>query len=73
MEKKLEKPFLTNYNLLIVQNLGQAHYQILLIILLKEFKKLNAKMNTIIKHAKCVELSTKIVSVVLNTQTLKMI
>ena len=30
MEKKLQKPYLTDYNLLIVQNLWQAHSQILL-------------------------------------------
>ena len=49
MEKKSQKPFLTNYNLLISQDLWQAHYQILLIILLKEFTKLNVNMNRLIK------------------------
>ena len=49
IEKKFQKPYLTNYNLLIVQDLRQAYYQILLIILLKEFIKLNGKMNTIVK------------------------
>ena len=28
MEKKLQKPYLTNQNLLIAQDLWQAHYQI---------------------------------------------
>ena len=36
--KKIQKIYLTNYNLLIAQDLWQAHYQILLIIFLKEFK-----------------------------------
>ena len=35
MEKKLQKPYLTDYNLLIAQDLWQAHYQTLLIVLLK--------------------------------------
>ena len=48
IEKKFQKPYLTNYNLLIVQDLRQAYYQILLIILLKEFIKLNGKMNAIV-------------------------
>ena len=72
MEKKLWKLSFANYNLLKAQDLWQAH-QILLIILLKEFIKLNANMNMIIKNVKPVELTTKIVSVVLNTQTLKII
>ena len=49
MEKKLQKSYLKDCNLLIAQELRQAHYQILLIILLKEFIKLNANMNTMIK------------------------
>ena len=35
--KKIQKIYLTNYNLLIAQDLWQAHYQILLTIFLKEF------------------------------------
>ena len=42
MEKNLQKPYSTEYNLLIVQDLWQAYYQILLIILLKEFIQLNS-------------------------------
>ena len=45
MEKKSQKPYRTDYCLLIVYDLWQAHYQILLLILLKKFKKLNVKMN----------------------------
>ena len=36
MEEKLPKPCLTDYDLLIGQDLWQAHDEILLIILLKE-------------------------------------
>ena len=49
-EKKLQKPYLTNQNLLTAQDLWQAHYQILLIILLRKFIKLNTKMN---RQKKC--------------------
>ena len=73
MEKKLQKPYPANYNFLIVKDLSQAHYQILLVILLKKFMKLNSSMDMIIKNAKRVRLMTKIVSVALNTQTLKVI
>ena len=41
MEKKLQKLYLIDYNSLTVQDLWQAQYQILSIILLKEFIKLN--------------------------------
>ena len=73
MVKKLQKPYLTNYNLLIEQYLWQAHYEMLLINVLKEFTKLNANIDMIIKNAKRVESNTMIVSAVLNTRTLKMI
>ena len=59
MEKKLQKPYLINYNLLIAQDLWQAHYQILLIILLKKFIKLNANIDMIIKNANSAELRIK--------------
>ena len=49
MEKKLQKIHLTYYNLLIVQGLWQPHYQILSIIFLKEFIKLNVNTDTMIK------------------------
>ena len=52
MERKLQKPHLTDYNLLITQDLWQAHYPILLIILLKEFMKLNANICMIMKNLK---------------------
>ena len=41
MEKKLQKIYLTYNNLLIAQDLWQAHYQILPIIFLKNFIGLN--------------------------------
>ena len=52
MEKKLRKRYPTDYNLLIEQDLWQAHYQTLLIILLMEFIKLNADTNTMFKNVK---------------------
>ena len=73
MEKKLQKIYLTYYNLLIAQDLWQAHYQILSIIFLKEFIKLNVNRNTMMKNVKLAELNVNIATVFLNTQTLKMI
>ena len=72
MEKKLQKPYFKNYNLLIVQDLWQTHYQTFMIIFLNVFMKLNVNIGMIIKNAKRIELCIKIVSVVLKTQTLKM-
>ena len=63
-EKKL---YPTDYNLLIAQNLWQAHYQILLIILLKKFIELNVNMDMIIRNEKHAELNTKNASCFLNT------
>ena len=68
MGRKLQKPRLIDYSLLIAQDLWQAHYQILLIILLKEFIKLNLNMNMIIENVKLAELNKMIGSFVLNTQ-----
>ena len=68
MENKLQKPFLTNYDLLMAQDLCRAYYQILLIILLNDFIKSNAKMDMIIKSVKHIEISSKIVNAVQNTQ-----
>ena len=42
MEKKLQKPYL-DYNLSIEQDLCKVNYQILLIILMKEFIKTKCK------------------------------
>ena len=59
MESKLQKVYLTCYNLLIAQDLWQAHYQILSIIFLKELMKLNENTGTMIKNVKLAELHTK--------------
>ena len=49
MEKKLQNIHLTYCNLLTVQDLWQANYQILSIIFLKEFIELNANTDMMIK------------------------
>ena len=72
MERKLQKVYLTCYNLLIAQDLWQAHYQILSIIFLKEFMKLNKNTGTMIKNVKLTELHMKCATVFLNAQILKM-
>ena len=66
-EKKLQTSHPTYYNLLIAQDLWQAPYQILLIILLKEFIKLNAHTDTIIKNVNLAELNKKTATAFLNT------
>ena len=43
----------------MTQDLWQAYYQILLIMLVNEFIKLNAKMNTIIKKCKTCKVKYK--------------
>ena len=66
MEKNLQKPYSTEYNLLIVQDLWQAYYQILLIILLKEFIKVNVNKDTVIKKCETCG-NTKTATAFLNT------
>ena len=73
MENELQKPYLTDYNLLIAQNLWQVYSQILLTILQMEFIKLNLNSNMMTKNVGLVELYTKIVTVFLNTKPSKMI
>ena len=73
MGKKLRKEYPIGYSLLIGEDLQQANNQILLIILLKEFIKLNLNMDKKIESEKRVELNSNIVSPVSNTQTLKVI
>ena len=63
----------TDYNLLTAQSLWQAYYQILSIIFLKEFIKLNGNKDTILKNLKLVELNKSIAAVFLNTHALIMI
>ena len=57
MKKKLQKLFLTDYSLFIVQDLLLAYYQTLLKNFLKEFIKLNANIDMMIKNVKQVELT----------------
>ena len=73
MEKKLQKIHVTYYNLLIAQGLWKAHYQLLSIIFLKEFMKLNVNTGTTTKNVKLVELHRKYATVFLNIYILKMI
>ena len=72
-EKKLPKIYLIYYNLLTVQDLWQAHYQILSIIFLKEVIEVHVNMDMMIKNVKLVELDISIATASLNTYILKMI
>ena len=58
---------------MIAQHLWQAHCQILSIMFLKEFIKLNVNIDKMIKNVKLVKLNISIVTVFLNTQILEMI
>ena len=60
MENTLQKLYLKTTYALIAQELLQAHYQILLLILLTKFMKLNVKMAMKTKNLKHVELKTNI-------------
>ena len=71
--KESQKICLRDCHLLIAQDLWQAHYQILLIIFLKEFIELNVYTDTLIKNVKLLELNTKFTRGFLNVQTLKII
>ena len=73
MEKKLQKIYLTYYNVLIAQDLRQAHYEILSIIFLKYLIKLNVNTDMVIKNVKPAELNISLATVVLNIQILRMI
>ena len=59
IEKKLQKTYLPDYNLMIAQNLWQAHYKILSIIFLKKFIKLNIDTETMIKKQKTCRIKCK--------------
>ena len=63
MENKLQKKYPTSYNLLIAQDLWQAHYQILPIIFPKKFIELNLNTDRMIKNVKLVKLSISIATV----------
>ena len=49
MENKIQKPYPTDYYLLVMQDVCKDNHQILLIILLKEMLKLNVNVDMIIK------------------------
>ena len=66
MEKKFQKIYLTYYNLMIAQDLWQAHYQILSIIFLKKLIELNVNTKMMIKNVKLAELNISISIVFLN-------
>ena len=55
--EEITKKYLTCYNLLIAQGLWQAYYQIVPIIFLKEFVKLNLNTDKMIKNVKLTELN----------------
>ena len=57
MEKKLQNIYLTYYNLFIAQDLWQFQYQILSLIVPKEFIKLNGNMDAKIQNVKLEELN----------------
>ena len=63
LEKKLQKIYLTYYSSLIVQDLWEAHYQILSMIFLNDFIELNVNTDTMIKNARLVELNISIATV----------
>ena len=74
MGKKLQKMYLTYYKFVdSAKFMAQAHSQILSIIFLKEFIKLNVNTSTMIKNVKLVELHSKYATVFFNTQTLEII
>ena len=66
-KKYYKKIYFTHYNIIIAEDLWEAHYQILSIISLKEFIKLNVNSDTMIKNVKHVELNIIIAIVFLNT------
>ena len=72
IEEKLQISYLTDWNLLVEQDLWQSH-QILPIILQKEFIKLNLNMDTIIKNYKAGGIKYKDCKWCLEKQDLKII
>ena len=59
MEKKLPKIYLIYHNLLIAQDLWQAHYRILSLIFLKEFIELNVNTDMMIKKCETCGIKRK--------------
>ena len=73
MEKKLQKMYLAYYNLFIVQDLWQVHYQTLSIIFLREFIELIVILGTMIKKCQTCRIKYKYCDWFLEYATLKMI
>ena len=72
MEKKLQKSYPTNYNLLIAQDLQKVYHQILLKNLAEEVHKIKCKYGHSNKKSKtCGIKKEKIVSALSKTKTLK--
>ena len=57
MERKLSNSYPTDYILLIAQDFWQAHYQVFLITLLKEFIELNVNTEMVLNTLNHVELN----------------
>ena len=70
--EEIRKEQLAYYNLLIVPDLWQVHYQILLTIFLKEFIELHVNLDTMIKNINHVELNISVVTFFSNIETLMM-
>ena len=58
--EEFTKKYSAYYNLLIAQNLRQARYQILSIVLLEEFRELNVNIYVLIKNEKHAEINIKV-------------
>ena len=67
--EKITKIDITDYNLLLVKDIWQVHYQVFSIIYLKKLIKLNVYTDTIIKIIKLAGLSKNIATAVLYKQT----
>ena len=67
--EKVTKIDITDYNLLLVKDIWQVHYQVFSIIYLKKLIKLNVNTDTIIKIIKLAGLSKNIATAVLYKQT----
>ena len=63
----MKEVLFTYYNLLIAEELWQAHYQILSITFLRKFVELNVHSDTMLKNVKHVELNMSIATVFVNT------
>ena len=67
--EKITKIDITDYNLLLMKDIWQVHYQVFSITYLKKLIKLNVNTDTIIKIIKLAGLSKNIATAVLYKQT----